>query len=311
MDKLPLISIIIASYNHEKYVAECLSSILDEDYPEKEIVIINDGSKDKTDEEISSWIENNKDKIQVKYINRENRGLTRTINELIDMAEGEFLVLLASDDKLINNGIKRRYRYLLDNPEKMAVLGDCDVIDTEGNQILSSGFEDLFNSPKKNYINDKKIRREIISNFSVPGPTLMVRKNIYNLIGKYDESLSLEDFDFYLKTVSQNLLGFIDEKVSSYRRHANSIVVTDKFIDIQSSVRKIIKKNICLFSFNERLLLIKAYIFSFIYGNYLLIKHTLIKEYNKGNILLGFLLMLLYFVKNLVKKPLFWLKDNL
>jgi len=307
LNKSPLISIIVASYNHESFVERCLNSILEEDYPEKEIVIINDGSKDNTDKKIRAWIEQNNHKIFVNYLSRENRGLTATLNQLIDMAKGEYLALLASDDKLINNGIRKRYEYFIRNQSKMAVIGDCNVIDNYDSVIYDSGFYDLFNSAKKNYVDDKKIRKEIISNFSVPGPVLMVKKEIYGLIGKYDENLSLEDFDFYLKAVSKNLLGFIDEKVSSYRRHENSTVATEKFVEIQKSVRKIILKNLHLFNLTEKAFLLREYLFSLVYGSYLGLKYALIKEKESGNFFLGFLLKFLYFIKNIIKMPLFLL----
>lgn len=219
MDKTPLISIIIPAYNHEKYVEQCLNSILEEDYPNKEIVIIDDGSKDKTAQIIEKWIEQHKNAIPVNFKSRENKGVSKTLNELWDLANGEYIVSVASDDYLYNNGISKRYEYLQIHPEKFAVFGDCIVIDEEGNKILNSCLTELHKANKQNYETDQGIKEEIIANWSISGPVLMMRKEIYKKIGKFNEKLKVEDWDFYLRMVSKDLLGFTDEIIAAYRVH--------------------------------------------------------------------------------------------
>ena len=82
MNKPPLVSIIIPCYNHEQYVNYALSSIIEDTYPNIEIVIINDGSTDNSDGIINEWISQHQAKISIKYKNRGNRGLCKTLNEL-------------------------------------------------------------------------------------------------------------------------------------------------------------------------------------------------------------------------------------
>lgn len=229
MNSYPLISVIISAYNHEKYVELALNSILEDDYPNKEIVIINDGSKDSTSKIIESWINNNKERIPVIYKDRENKGLVKTLNELIDMANGEFIVLLASDDFLLPGSLFARYNYLKTNPHKMAVIGDCIVVDSDGEKTHDSATFDIWGGNRKNYINPKALRKEIIFNFSVPGPVLMVDKKIYKKVGKYDENISYEDLDFYLKVAGLDLIGFIDSKVSAYRVHSTNTCFASDF----------------------------------------------------------------------------------
>jgi glycosyltransferase involved in cell wall biosynthesis len=219
VNSLPLVSIRIPAYNHEKYIKQCLDSVLEESYTNKELLIMDDGSTDKTVREIEKWIKYNNPDFKVRFFPRIHRGLCSTLNELITLCDGEYLVSLASDDILLPGGIQARVDYLESNSDKSAVIADCNVINQDGTKLFDSGLSDLYSSPIKNYFSDDSLRNEIIWNWSVPGPVLMVRKSIYLETGVYNQSLTIEDWDFYLRMCSLNLLGFINYKVSGYRVH--------------------------------------------------------------------------------------------
>lgn len=270
----PLVSVVIPSYNHEKFVHNCLDSVLNEDYPNKEIVIINDGSRDKTAQVIKDWIEKNGDKIPVKFINRENVGLCKTINQLLEMADGEYIVALASDDELKNNGILKRYAYLQENPGKKAVISDCIVIDDRGNIIYNSLLTDYSGADKKNYRTDEGLKHEIITDFRLLGPILMAKKDVFDEVGYFDETISQEDRDFYLKLVSRNLLGFLDETVAGYRIHGHNTSRTSSLIRVQADTPKVLMKYFNTFK-EYRGHIIKEIIYVNIHVIYLRLKYFL------------------------------------
>ncbi len=218
----PKVSIRIPAYNHEKYIGQCLNSVLTDPYPNKELLIIDDGSIDRTPQIIHDWIKCKSPDFPVIFQQRENRGLTKTLNELIGMCSGEYLVSLASDDYLLSGGIQSRVEYLIDNPDKDAVFSDCIVVDDKGDVLHNSGLTDLYSANISKLISDKGILEEIISNWSVPGPVLMVRYRIYDKVGLYNENLRFEDWDFYLRMASANIVGFLDIKVSAYRLHGKN-----------------------------------------------------------------------------------------
>lgn len=266
MNSTPLISVMIPAFNHGNFVEKCLDSVLEDDYPNKEVVIINDGSTDNTHDVISCWVNKYKQQLPIHYKNRiMNHGLTRTLNELINLCNGEYVVLLASDDYLLPGGISKRLDYLLNNEDKFGVFGDCNVVDEAGNIFCSSGLRDLHVADTTRYFSDETLKREIIYNWSVPGPVLMVRKSIYELIGSYDEDLYIEDWDFYLRMVADNLLGYIDCKVSAYRLHQNSLYFASKEDKRRgwAQLRKTAYKNLCRFKGRDRQLLIKKVILSY------------------------------------------------
>lgn len=221
MKNYPLVSILVPAYNHDAYVESCLDSVLNEPYPNKELIIINDGSTDKTHEIIVKWVSLNEDNINIRYFSRENRGICKTLNELITNAEGEFIRVIASDDYLLAGGLEAMVDHLVANPSKKAVIGDCVVIDDVGHIVFNSGF-DWLKKDKTLYQHDHGLLYEVIANWGIPGPVLMVRKDIYKDIGNYDERLLAEDWDFYLRVVANNYLSFLDFPVAAYRRHKNN-----------------------------------------------------------------------------------------
>ncbi len=217
----PLVSILIPCYNHEKYITEALDSIIDDEYANKEIIIIDDGSRDNSVRLIESWIDLNQ-AAKVKFVKRPNKGLCATLNELVQIAEGKYLVVLASDDILCNNTLTERVRVLENNASKLVLVSDAMVINSEGVTIHESILRDFHNADKSNYFSDETILDEIIFRFSISGAVVMMNREIFNLIGPYPEDLKAEDLYFYLKSASLNKLMFLDRIVSKYRIHQNN-----------------------------------------------------------------------------------------
>ncbi len=244
---MALVSVLIPAYNHQEYIKRTLDSVLNDDFPNKEIVVIDDGSTDDTDRMIREWIDENGDLIFVNYKSRKNRGLTKTLNELVSMAKGEFIVTLGSDDYLLEGGIRKRYEYLKKHKRKHAVFADCIVIDAKGDTISSSALFKFRHMRRERLFSDEGIRKEFLTNFALPGPVLMIRKRFYEEYGGYDEEIYMEDLHLYLKLASKSLIGFIDEKVSAYRIHQTNMssVKNENFIRLLEDSKKV------LFSFRD------------------------------------------------------------
>ena len=102
----PLVSVLIPAFNHERFVRRCLDSVLEDPYPAKELMIIDDGSTDRTAARIADWVAIHCMDIPIEYVHRENRGIAATMNELAARANGEFLRPGASDDYLLPGGLE-------------------------------------------------------------------------------------------------------------------------------------------------------------------------------------------------------------
>ncbi|MDR9862871.1 MULTISPECIES: glycosyltransferase [Pseudomonas] len=233
---VPLVSYIVPAYNHEQYVQCCLDSILADVYANKEIVIIDDGSTDDTAKVVEQWISAHGDSIKVVYRSRPNKGVTATINELTNMASGEFLRLGASDDYFLSGGSQKLVDYLLSSPNKVAVIGDSVVVDENGKIVHNSGMTDLHRADKQKYLSEKGIVASVISNWAVAGPVPMVRKTYVTSGEGWDEGLRIDDWDFFLRIAAQGGLGFIDERVCAYRVHSSNTCRTP---DVSSRINNL------------------------------------------------------------------------
>ena len=112
------VTLIVPVYNSEKYIGKCLDSILEQTYTNLEIMIINDGSKDKSQEIINTYKEKYPDKIIA--IEQENKGVAKTRNESIQKANGKYIMFVDNDDYLDKDYIQTFI--------KIAMQGDYDVV---------------------------------------------------------------------------------------------------------------------------------------------------------------------------------------
>ncbi|HUI90788.1 MAG TPA: glycosyltransferase [Chitinivibrionales bacterium] len=255
--KNALVSILIASYNHEKYIGDCLNSILKDRYTNKEIIIIDDGSTDNSVREINNWIRNNETRIKVDFTHRPNKGVTKTLNELVTRSSGIFICFVGSDDMLTEDSIQVRLDVLSANPNKMAVIGDAKVINPEGDIILNSAIE-FWKGHKEDFMSDEKLRYMVVSKWSVPGPVLMVNRRIYDIIGLYPEDLTVEDLDFFLRAIGRDLVMFLDHIVAYYRILETSLCRNN--IYSRDKIKSIIKsywRNIHLFKLRYKIRILR------------------------------------------------------
>ena len=252
--KSPKVSILIPLYNHEKFIEDTLNSILEDEYNNKEIIVINDGSTDNSDQIVNKWILKNKNIIDIKYTYRGNKGLHFTLNELYKLSSGKYIINIASDDYLINNTIKRRVNILESNPSKLMLIADCIVVDNDNNILYDSASFELHHGIKNNYFKDRRLRKEILHNWATVGPSYMLNRDIYDVIGFYDSSIYLEDWDFAVRAISKNLILFFDEKVAAYRLHeTNTIKNCDAAIKFSQSCIDTINKHSNKFGLIDRL----------------------------------------------------------
>jgi glycosyltransferase involved in cell wall biosynthesis len=268
MNCQPYVTVAIASYNHSQFINYCLDSVKKDNYLNKEILIIDDGSTDNSIEIIENWITQNPD-IITRLIKRENKGLNATLNELVRNCSTEYFCLLASDDALMQNGISKRIDLLEKSPNKLAVIADAVVINSKNEIIYQSAIEELYRGNKENYMTDGKLKYSIINEFSIPGPVLLVKRKLYDVIGPYP-NLFAEDIFFYLKVIGMELLIFLDEPVAYYRSHENNTGGNKKYAkEINKTFVVSYLKNMKYYKGRLKLLLIKK-LLGRIYSGFLL-----------------------------------------
>jgi glycosyltransferase involved in cell wall biosynthesis len=228
----PLITVVIPMYNHAKYVEQCLDSIRDNLYRPVEIRVMDDGSSDNSYEIAGVWAARNAAvDLTIHVMRQANKGINKTLNTLVQMAQGDFIAVIASDDYLLPGSLQIRLNALRQNPNWLIVFGDGKVINEKNEILQQSCLSGFIKANKQALLHSQCIAMEMILQFGTPGGSFMARREAYDPksgLGLYDENLLYEDRDYFLRGLARNQVGFIDAVVSAYRQHGrNSTDKTD------------------------------------------------------------------------------------
>ena len=210
MPELPLVSVVIPCYNHIAFVRECIQSVLDQDYPNKETILIDDGSSDGTADIVREFSKCE----DLCVICRKNKGLAATLNQGIKLSKGKYLVLFASDDIMMKGRISTQVRWMEKNFDHAVCSGKLIGIDECGNTSnhLNTPFE-------SGHIFELLLFNKIY----IMAPTAMIRKSVLDEVGLYDINIKFEDFDMWCRIAQRYPFGFIDEFFAYYRTHRANI----------------------------------------------------------------------------------------
>ena len=181
------VSIIIPTYNREKYIKKALQSVLDQSYGNFEIIVVDDSESDRTEEMVKSL-----SREEVKYIRNETRiGFVKSLNKGIEMANGEYIARLDDDDAWCDKQtLEKQVRFLKDHPDHVLVGGGAIMVDEKGKELRR------ILPPEK----DEKIRELMLSDCLFSHSTVVFKKETWELAHGYDEKLnSAEDWDLWLK----------------------------------------------------------------------------------------------------------------
>ncbi len=217
------ISYLVPCYNHENYIVDCLESIVADASSLDELIIIDDGSRDRSVEIIQNWIDRQVGNLPIQFCSRPNKGISATLNELIDAAGGEFIKLVSSDDKIIPGTTRHMKAYLQENPRILAVAGDVITID-ENNRRISDSQMSLLGASAEVYLRD--IKTAIICHWALCGPAVLFRQGFRETVGRYDESLVVEDWSMYLRLIAVDGFSYLNRRVGEYRVHSENTSMT-------------------------------------------------------------------------------------
>lgn len=233
-----LVTVICLCYNHEKFVTESLLSVINQDYPFVELIIVDDCSTDNSKTIISNWLEKNPG---IPFIaNETNLGNTKSFNKALKLAKGEFIIDLAADDVLLPNCISLQLKKFKESRYKNLgiVYGNVELI-TENGAFDSYYFP--LDENKKTIENRPTgdIYLSVLSGGnSICSVSAMIKKAVFDHLGGYDENLGYEDLDFWIRTSRQYEVDFIDEVLMQKRITTNSLG-THFYIKNDPKARKI------------------------------------------------------------------------
>ena len=213
-DQSSLVSIIVPCYMQAEYLAETLDSVLSQTYPKWECIIVNDGSKDNTEEIASKYVQKD---ARFKYLYKENSGVSDTRNGGIKHSKGEYILPLDADDKIDSTYIEKALNVFAHNPETKLVYCQAELFGIETG---------LWSLPKYNYHQLLRFNHIFCS--------CIYRRKDYDKTDGYNTNMVYgnEDWDFLLSLLSPTDIVYqIDQSLLYYRikKTSRNKEVTYKF----------------------------------------------------------------------------------
>lgn len=255
MPDITLISVVVLTYNSEKYIIETLDSIKNQDYPYLEIIISDDHSSDNTCKKVDEWLCENKSSFFNSLLiqSHKNRGTCANYNQGIVNSHGKYVKVIDGDD-------------LLSTPESISdyynfcVFKNCSICISDLN-IFSDESVDLtkheeyysyfFECVRESLPMQKK---RIVRNLEIADPGLFFSRSLFDKIGGFNENYKLlEEWPFFLDVIYKNSIKIeaLDKKLVSYRINSSSISHSGK-----SFSQKLMTRDMLKFYFHERLILL-------------------------------------------------------
>jgi alpha-1,6-rhamnosyltransferase len=214
--KWPLVSVLVPCFNHELYIEECLLSILQQDYDNYELIVVNDGSTDAS----ASKIEALRQVYDFQFYQQENKGVSAALNNALSHARGEFVITHDSDDVMLAGRIQRQVSYMLDHPEVGLLGAKVIYIDSDGKPL------------KHKISSDTRVQRwsfdELLADaYAVGAPVALYRREAIDKVGGYDPSIKVQDFQMTLRIAEVGYkVDILPDRVTLYRRHETNISKT-------------------------------------------------------------------------------------
>ncbi len=210
----PLVTVAMAAYNSELYIKESIESILNQSYKNIELIVVNDGSTDRTKEIVLSF---NDSRIKL-FDNFENLGIVKTRNVCIEKSSGKYLAIFDSDDIALPDRLKLQVNFLENNSDYCLCGTDYQIIDSNGKPSYKMIV------PK----NDKDIKTYL--NFNIPfcHSTMLFRRS-YLEDNRYMPGFEpSEDYELTLRLSKLSKMASLNSKTVLYRVHGNNISLKKK-----------------------------------------------------------------------------------
>ena len=227
---MPKVSVIIPTYNREKYIVETLQSVFEQTFTDYEVIVIDDGSTDNTADVLRPYLD------RIVYIRKPNGGQGSARNAGIKMAKGAYIAFLDSDDLWMPEKLLLQVSYLDEHPDVALVFSDAATFyDDEGNHVRTGELH--FQGE------DISFNRLFKMNF-IPNLTVMVRKRSVEEAGLFDESKELvggEDYEMWLRIAMKSGMGHIPKILAQYRQHGDNVLGMD-LLKVYSMHRTVINK---------------------------------------------------------------------
>jgi len=223
------ISVIIPAYNHEKYIAEAITSVLNQSCQDFELIIINDGSTDSTEQRILSIQDR-----RIQYLSQKNSGAHSAINLGISLARGEYVSILNSDDVYAPDRLEKCLDFLEHHPGYSVVMTTMEGIDDQGTPVRQTltpqgkNWLDWYRGAFPLFEADKSYPNAFAENIMVTTSNLFARRKVFQECGGFRGLRYAHDWDMLLRLSRRYQIHLLREDLLKYRIHSKNTISEDE-----------------------------------------------------------------------------------
>lgn len=205
----PLISIIITNYNYANFIGDAILSAIEQDYLDKEIIVVDDGSTDNSIEVIGRYLDH------VKLIQQKNRGVSSARNAGVAESTGEYVAFLDADDYWMTTKLSKQYESLVNSKADLSYC-KMQIVKPDGSYTFSEECRQG---------NFEKIYPRFPGQTPFPPSSVLLTRNLIKSVGDWDTELlnSAEDFDYFRRCSSKSKFVFVDHALVVHREHSKSL----------------------------------------------------------------------------------------
>jgi glycosyltransferase involved in cell wall biosynthesis len=214
-DVLPLVSVVTPSLNQREFITETIESVLSQDYPRLEYLVVDGGSTDGTLDVLRSY------GARLRWLSEPDSGQSAAINKGWRATQGDIIAWLNADDTYLPGAISKVADFFQTQPQAAAVYGDCDYVGADGGVIRPY--------PTRPYNYAQLVRSA--RNF-IPQPATFLRRQVLTSLGGLDESFDyVMDFEYWLRLGARFEIAYLPGRLATLRLHsdAKSLRVTHRF----------------------------------------------------------------------------------
>lgn len=226
---VPLVSVITPAYNAQDFIGETIHSVINQTYPDWELLVIDDGSTDETRKVVEKYLSDPR----VRYLYQENQERAAARNLGIRHAYGKYIAFLDADDLWLPNKLKIQVEYLDRHPEVGLCFTHYTLINSKG---LSLGRQAI------NFVSGPDQFYSLLKGNFIPNSTVITPRCVLDKVGLFDESLPAfgsEDWDMWLRIARFYPIHLIDQPLALYRLHENNTSLERMRLSAEAVLQKV------------------------------------------------------------------------
>lgn len=217
----PLVTVVCLCYNHRNYVREAVESVLNQTYKNIQIIVVDDASTDGSVAEIERLAEEYPS-VELLLL-KQNSGNCKAFNSVLKLIKGDFIIDFATDDVMTPDRLLKQVEFFRTLDDSTGVIfTDAVYIDGEG-RFLRNHYEYLIKKKLLQQVPQGDVYRDVLAMYFIASPTMMMRRSVLQSLNGYDETLTYEDFDFWIRSARNFNYAFLNEKLTKIRKTGYSM----------------------------------------------------------------------------------------